>query len=778
MTRGSPRPPAPTAGGPARRAADVAAAALAGAATLVVEVATVRVAAPWFGQGPYVWANAVGVTLLALALGAWVGGRWAVRDPGGRAVAPVLAGAAAWLAGASAAAGPLAAWLVPVDVAADRPLPLSLWASLAHATVVLGPAVLALGAVPPVLVARARGEAGRAAGRVSAAGTLGALVGCAATGPWVVPALGSRGAVGLAAAGAALAAALTLRAAPTTPAPALVRVGPGAPRGRRAAAVPWLAGLAVAVLEFTSFRALTPAVGGTNLTFAAAIAAVLLASALGAWWGGGDPAGGRDRRRCTVAGVVGVATLLAAPATTAPAAALGGAFVGALVGYGPALFALGAAGPVVVRRDAARRGAGGAAGRVLAASTAASLVGCYATPLLLLPDLGVRGTTWAAALLTAVVAALAATLRDPAAAAAAAPAGVGEGDGGPAPGRGRRLPAAIAVGVAAAASVAALVVPRGPLRTDDGQLEEVETAYQTVRAIEAVEAVPVAVAGRHVLFGDTREVRARFLRFDEDAVSYQSVRHPDAEDELLTAGRYYEHLALGAWFRGMPWAEGTGALRVLVLGYCGGTVHRTLAATAPRADALEVVGVELDPGVVAAARRHLGALPAGLVLHEGRDARRVLEDLPADAGFHLVVVDAYQRTQYVPFQLATVEFFRAVRRHLRPGGVVAVNVNAPDGLRGRLLDAIAASMAAGLGTGHGVHLVPNLQYATNAVVWGHAGPRAPRLGANVPDRLAVAAFTYERFGVKAQPDAAPLTDDRAPVERLADESMLPVETLR
>ena len=76
----------------------------------------------------------------------------------------------------------------------------------------------------------------------------------------------------------------------------------------------------------------------------------------------------------------------------------------------------------------------------------------------------------------------------------------------------------------------------------------------------------------------------------------------------------------------------------------------------------------------------------------GADGRAVVDALPADARFDLIVVDAYQRTQYVPFQLATVEFFRACARHLEPGGAVGFNVNAPRGLSGRLLKSIATSL--------------------------------------------------------------------------------------
>ena len=65
-----------------------AAAALAGCACMVVELSAVRLLAPFFGDSAYVWTNVIGVILLALALGAWAGGRFAERS--GSAVASRL----------------------------------------------------------------------------------------------------------------------------------------------------------------------------------------------------------------------------------------------------------------------------------------------------------------------------------------------------------------------------------------------------------------------------------------------------------------------------------------------------------------------------------------------------------------------------------------------------------------------------------------------------------------------------------------------------------------
>jgi spermidine synthase len=184
-----------------------------------------------------------------------------------------------------------------------------------------------------------------------------------------------------------------------------------------------------------------------------------------------------------------------------------------------------------------------------------------------------------------------------------------------------------------------------------------------------------------------------------------------------------------------------------------------------------VTGVELDPEVVRAARDHLGGLPADGRLLVGVDGRAALQSLPASPTFDLIVVDAYQRTQYVPFHLATREFFRACAARLTPTGAIGVNLHAPNGLSGALLRAVASTLAEAL-PGGGVYLVPNPQYPSNVVVWGLPVPRAPRVSGGVPESLAGPAHALERLLVRAPAPTLVLTDDLAPVERLSDEGIL------
>src|SRR5437879_13294530 len=76
----------------------------AGAGTLSTEIAASRLLAPYFGNSTVVWANIIGLILVYLSLGYWLGGKLADRAP-----SPALLGAIVLVAAAFIAATPSAA---------------------------------------------------------------------------------------------------------------------------------------------------------------------------------------------------------------------------------------------------------------------------------------------------------------------------------------------------------------------------------------------------------------------------------------------------------------------------------------------------------------------------------------------------------------------------------------------------------------------------------------------------------------------------------------------
>ena len=69
-----------------------------GTASLGAEIAAARLMAPFFGASTIVWANTIGVVLVALSIGYWLGGRLADRRPDVRSLCLVVIAAAVLLA--------------------------------------------------------------------------------------------------------------------------------------------------------------------------------------------------------------------------------------------------------------------------------------------------------------------------------------------------------------------------------------------------------------------------------------------------------------------------------------------------------------------------------------------------------------------------------------------------------------------------------------------------------------------------------------------------------
>ena len=105
-----------------------------------------------------------------------------------------------------------------------------------------------------------------------------------------------------------------------------------------------------------------------------------------------------------------------------------------------------------------------------------------------------------------------------------------------------------------------------------------------------------------------------------------------------------------------------GPEQVAMLGNAAGTAARAYERFYPGA---EVDGVELDPAVAHAGRRYFGMGEIRTLSVHDADARAFLRQ--TDQTYDVIIVDAY-RPPYVPFYLATKEFFELVRERLRREG--------------------------------------------------------------------------------------------------------------
>jgi spermidine synthase len=161
---------------------------LSSAILLVLEILAGRIIAPYVGVSIYSWTSIIGVILAGLSLGNWVGGHWADRGAGERAVGLVLIMAALFSVISLVALGLVA------PVLQARELDLISSSFLYVLVMFFIPAVL-LGIVTPVLTTQALrldSRIGHIVGRMHALAALGSILGTFATGYWLVQFFGTR----------------------------------------------------------------------------------------------------------------------------------------------------------------------------------------------------------------------------------------------------------------------------------------------------------------------------------------------------------------------------------------------------------------------------------------------------------------------------------------------------------------------------------------------------------------------------------------------------------
>ncbi|MDQ3992202.1 MAG: fused MFS/spermidine synthase [Actinomycetota bacterium] len=282
----------------------------------------------------------------------------------------------------------------------------------------------------------------------------------------------------------------------------------------------------------------------------------------------------------------------------------------------------------------------------------------------------------------------------------------------------------VAVGVAALAAI-----PPGAVRARDAIVYERESRYQFVQVVESD--------------------GARRLYLDEGLATHSVWR----ADTVLTGGIWDTFLAV-------PPLLGRPVQRVAILGNAGGTTARAFAVFYPDA---EIDGVELDPAVTAVGRRYLGLGDNPRLRVHTADARPFLRR--TGERYDLVFVDAY-RPPYVPFYLATREFFRLVRERLRPGGIVALNVATVPSDHG-LVDGIGGTLAREFPQVAGWQALRFNQLVlgfTEPLGRGEAAKRLARAPGPLRELTALLAAGMRRI----EPSADSWTDDRSPVEWVTD----------
>ncbi|HEX7059648.1 MAG TPA: fused MFS/spermidine synthase [Solirubrobacterales bacterium] len=297
-------------------------------------------------------------------------------------------------------------------------------------------------------------------------------------------------------------------------------------------------------------------------------------------------------------------------------------------------------------------------------------------------------------------------------------------------GLGRRYAAA------PAALALALAIPVGTIKaTDTGRvLYEAETAHQYARVVEQPD-------------GD------RVLELNEG----QAVHSLYRPGSYLTGDYWDGHLVLPFATRSRP------PERIAILGNAAGTVARAFGHFFPRT---AVDAVEIDGELTELGRRWFD-LRNPRMRTFAEDARPWLER--SAGGYDAILVDAY-RQPYIPFYLATREFFELARERLASGGTVIVNVGHPEE-SDELETVLGATMAAAFPV---VWRYPIED--TNTLLVASEAPLSPaRLRSaapRLPPQLRPPALEAAGALAPRLPGGEVYTDDRAPVEWLIDTSLL------
>ncbi|MEJ7798159.1 MAG: fused MFS/spermidine synthase [Solirubrobacteraceae bacterium] len=481
-------------------------------------------------------------------------------------------------------------------------------------------------------------------------------------------------------------------------------------------------GLSILGAEIAAARLLAPYFGASTIVWANTIGIVLVALSIGYWYGG--RLADRNPTRAGLYRIVLLSGLLLAAVPFVADPFLGaavdaldsisaGAFVGSLLGV-TALVAIpilvsGAVAPYALRLAVADvEHAGTVSGRLYAISTVGSLIGTFSSALLFIPLIGTRRTFVAFGLVLVVLASIGLA-------------------------RGRYALAPLALVVLLALPVGTV---KGKTDVDARVIHETDTEYQYARVVQDVDGT-------------------RTLELNEGQAVH-SVRRPGS---YLTGNIWDEYMIVPFAAQDRP------PRRIAILGNAAGTTARAYGHYFP---ATQIDGVEIDGELSEIGRRYFDMRAPKLTTYTD-DARPFLRR--STKRYDAIFVDAY-RQPYIPFYLATKEFFQLARDRLTDGGVVVVNAGHPEGSN-KLEQVLGATMASVFPT-----VVRDPSEPVNTLLLGTAGDASARrlraAASTLPEDLRPLALAAAQRVEPRLRGGRVYTDDVAPVEWLIDTSIVEV----
>ncbi len=397
-----------------------------------------------------------------------------------------------------------------------------------------------------------------------------------------------------------------------------------------------ISGASVLILEILGTRLLGPYFGVSLYLWSALIGVTLAALsagyALGGCWADRRASLSRFSLLFAVAGLLTLGLPLARTPIIRFAAGLGlrpGALTGAFLLMFPPLMVLGMVGPYAIRLKATSlETVGRSVGNLFAVSTLASVLAAVATGFYLIPGLGVRRLLVATGVLLWGTGLIGWILSRRA---KSSPAVF------------LLLPIFVATGLRATPAV----------------------KPQPARGLLAVAQSP---------YGEIRVLDRQGLRY----MLIDGAPHTIADPATWNSDYAYVNvLEIAKQFMPEPG-------RLLLVGLGGGSVAKSYAR-----DGWIVDAVEIDPVVARFAREYFDLGPAEATVHL-MDGRRFLIDQPP-AAYDLVILDAFGSSS-IPFHLVTQEVFTLIQSRLKPGGMLALNVEAV-GWHHILVESLAKTLA-------------------------------------------------------------------------------------
>ena len=287
------------------------------------------------------------------------------------------------------------------------------------------------------------------------------------------------------------------------------------------------------------------------------------------------------------------------------------------------------------------------------------------------------------------------------------------------------------------ALAAALLIPVGTIKASDtGKvLYETETTHQYVRVVE-------------------RPDGERRMELNEGQAIH-SVYRPG---EYLVGNYWDEGLVL-------PLTAGNGPpRRMAILGNAAGTVARNYGHFFPET---EIDAVEIDSRLTELGYEYFDMENPNMEVFS-EDARPWLRQ--ADPVYDTILIDAYHQP-YIPFYLATKEFFELVADRLAPGGTVMINVGHPEG-NADLEETLVSTMGEAF-----PEILRDPVTDTNVELVGSgAGEISSRnLRLAIPEIPAALRPVASSTAYRLEPavgNGTVWTDDKAPVEWLVDLSLI------